>query len=162
MYSYNIPPNSLGNPQDRCERDFSHEYVLVRTFSFLECLNSGPTMKHSKLSVAAAVCAMFGIGAASAADLPMKAPPSVPAPVVGWTGWYVGLNAGGIWPNSNGVTHTALAGPCNAAFAGCGTGFSTTLATGSIFNAGFGNNAGFTGGGQFGYNWQFNGTGVAG
>jgi len=121
-------------------------------------------MKHSKLSVAAAaaVCAMFGIGAASAADLPMKAPPPVPAPVVGWTGWYVGLNAGGIWPNSNGVTHTALAGPCNAAFAGCGTGFSTTLATGSIFNAGFGNNAGFTGGGQFGYNWQFNGTGVAG
>jgi len=36
------------------------------------------------------------------------------------------------------------------------------IATASTFVAGFGNNAGFTGGGQFGYNWQFNGSGVVG
>ena len=91
-----------------------------------------------------------------------KAPP--PAPVTGWSGWYVGLNAGAIWPSSDGVTHTALAGPCDAAFLGCQSvpSTSTTLATGSTFNTGLGDGAGFTGGGQFGYNWQFGGRGVAG
>jgi outer membrane immunogenic protein len=101
---------------------------------------------------------------AFAADMPLKAKAPPPAPVASWTGWYVGLNAGGIWSNSDGVSHTALAGPCNAAFPGCTSvpPYSTTLATGSTFNTGLGNGAGFTGGVQFGYNWQFNGSGVAG
>jgi outer membrane immunogenic protein len=54
-------------------------------------------MKTSKLIVSAvvAVSAMFGIGAASAADLPMKALPYIaPAPVFSWTGCYVGVHAG--------------------------------------------------------------------
>ncbi|HWX30920.1 MAG TPA: outer membrane beta-barrel protein [Steroidobacteraceae bacterium] len=109
-----------------------------------------------------------GLGAASAADMPLKAPPPVAvAPVINWSGWYVGLNAGGIWPNSDGVTHSAVAGPCNVAVIGCspaapGTNAGTVLAGGSTFNTGLGNGAGFIGGGQFGYNWQFNGRGVAG
>jgi outer membrane immunogenic protein len=37
-----------------------------------------------------------GITAASAADLPVKAPPP-PLPVPNWTGCYVGVNGGGIW-----------------------------------------------------------------
>jgi len=57
----------------------------------------GPTMKNSKLIVAAAVAvsAMLGSGAAPAADLPMKAMPyAAPVPVFNWTGCYVGLHAG--------------------------------------------------------------------
>jgi outer membrane immunogenic protein len=52
-------------------------------------------MKNSKLIVSAAVAvsAILGIGAASAADLPMKAWPPV-APAFSWTGLYVGVNAG--------------------------------------------------------------------
>ena len=54
-------------------------------------------MRNSKLICAAvAVSAMFGIGAASAADLPMKGMPySAPAPIFSWTGCYVGAHAGG-------------------------------------------------------------------
>jgi outer membrane immunogenic protein len=121
-------------------------------------------MKQSILiAAAAAVSAMFGVGAASAADLPMKAPPP-PVPVWTWTGVYGGLNLGGTWAN-DGVSHSAIAGPCNAVFAGCTSvpNYSATLAAGSTFATRFGNNnnAGFTGGGQLGYNWQF-GKGVAG
>jgi outer membrane immunogenic protein len=54
-------------------------------------------MKNSKLILSAvvAVSAMLGIGAASAADLAVKAVPYVaPAPVFTWTGCYVGGHAG--------------------------------------------------------------------
>jgi outer membrane immunogenic protein len=114
------------------------------------------------------LAASASLSGAQAADMPLKAkaaPP--PPPAMNWTGWYVGLNAGGIWSNSDGVTHSAVAGPCNVAVVGCspaapGTNAGTVLAGGSTFNTGLGNGAGFIGGGQFGYNWQFNGRGVAG
>ena len=114
--------------------------------------------------IGGSVLAIAFLSAAQAADMPLKAKAPPLPPVVSWTGWYVGLNAGGIWPNSDGVTSTALAGPCTTAFNGCRSvpSYSTTLATGSAFNTGLGNGAGFIGGGQFGYNWQFNGRGVAG
>src|ERR1700674_1625565 len=54
-------------------------------------------MKNSKpiLSAAVAVSAILSIGAASAADLAVKAMPYVaPAPVFSWTGCYVGVHAG--------------------------------------------------------------------
>jgi opacity protein-like surface antigen len=41
------------------------------------------------------------LGAAQAADIPLKAKAPPPAPAMNWTGWYVGFNAGGIWPNSD-------------------------------------------------------------
>ena len=127
-------------------------------------------MKSTKQSVlitaAAALGAVFGTGAASAADLPMKAPPPVaPAAVLSWTGFYAGFNIGGDWSNSDGVSHLATAGPCNAAFIGCTPTipptYSATLAAGSTFVANAGNGGRFTGGGQIGYNWQFGG-GLAG
>jgi outer membrane immunogenic protein len=54
-------------------------------------------MKNFKLifSAAVVVSAMFGIGAASAADLPMKALPVAPPPPFSWTGFYIGGSAGG-------------------------------------------------------------------
>ncbi len=53
-------------------------------------------MKNSKLiSAAVALSAMLGVGAAQAADLPMKAAPyAAPVPVFSWTGCYIGVHAG--------------------------------------------------------------------
>lgn len=99
---------------------------------------------------AVAVLAMAGTSAATAADMPLKAP----APVVEawtWTGFYVGLNAGGFWghgdqgfyiDDSLGRYYTFGAGqPANIAqvmYVG-----NQTL-----------RNSGFTGGAQIGYNYQ--------
>jgi outer membrane immunogenic protein len=55
-------------------------------------------MKYSKLmlSAAAAVGTILGVGAASAADLPVKARPyAAPIPVFSWTGCYIGVHGGG-------------------------------------------------------------------
>jgi outer membrane immunogenic protein len=53
-------------------------------------------VKNSKLiSAAIALAAILGVGAAQAADLPMKAMPyAAPAPVFSWTGCYLGGHAG--------------------------------------------------------------------
>src|SRR6476469_718642 len=51
----------------------------------------------------AAFWLLGAIGSASAADLPTKAPPYI-APVAvapNWSGYYVGLNAGGVWSDTN-------------------------------------------------------------
>jgi outer membrane immunogenic protein len=54
-----------------------------------------------RLTTACAVLAMVAGGAANAADLPARpAPPRAPvfvAPVYNWTGFYIGINGGGIW-----------------------------------------------------------------
>jgi outer membrane immunogenic protein len=66
----------------------------------------GITLKYSKLmiSTALATTAILGIGAASAADLPMKAAPyAAPVQIFSWTGCYVGVHAGaGLMRNSVG------------------------------------------------------------
>jgi outer membrane immunogenic protein len=67
----------------------------------------------------------------------------VPPPFT-WTGFYIGLNAGGIW--SSGSRSVTLFDP-NAAVDG---GFLNASFPGGLGNG----NAGFIGGGQAGYNWQ--------
>jgi outer membrane immunogenic protein len=97
--------------------------------------------------VAIAALTALGAVAAQAADLPTRkeapAPVFVPPPFT-WTGFYVGLNAGGIWPS--GSRSASLFDP-NAGI------------DGGFINAGFpgglgSQSAGFIGGGQAGYNWQ--------
>jgi outer membrane immunogenic protein len=89
-----------------------------------------------KLLFAGAMLASFAaVQSASAADLALKAPPP-PAVVDEWTGWYVGLNLGGSWGRSA-TTYT-------------GTGFGFVPFTSSQHMDGV------LGGGQIGYNWQFN------
>ena len=116
--------------------------------------------------VIASAAVIGSLGVAFAADMPLKA--SAPqSPEFNWTGWYAGLNAGGIWSNDGGANHSAIAGPCDVGATGCNPAvpalnLGTLLATGSTFDAGLGNGAGFIGGGQFGYNWQFNQKAVLG
>ena len=113
---------------------------------------------HSRKMVAVFALALSS-GAAMAADLPhYKAPPPPPPPM--WTGFYVGLNAGGTWGNSNAVWTTSA--PIFALGGGAAT---TLLAASSALGASAvspGKTSGFIGGGQIGYNWQFYNSFVAG
>jgi outer membrane immunogenic protein len=99
-------------------------------------------MKHSKLIVVAAVAvsAMLGIGAVSAADLPVKALPYTAAPVpFSWTGFYVGGLIGWGWGTKE------WSNACDAVGnVGC---YSPPLVTS-------GTASGFLGGLQAGYNYQ--------
>lgn len=107
-----------------------------------------------------ALALTLSVGSALAADLPSrKGPPLLPPPPPPplWTGFYVGLNAGGTWSNSNNISYASFPGGCNPGFLGCAAvpSSSQLLAAVSSGNIGSGNQGGFIGGGQVGYNWQF-------
>jgi outer membrane immunogenic protein len=92
-------------------------------------------MRKSKTTscVVSVASAVLGIGAATAADMPFKAPTLARVAIYDWTGFYVGANAGvGI-----GRDYTRLAVP-----------------DGGSFEASYLNPQGFVGGGQIGFNWQ--------
>jgi len=107
-----------------------------------------------KLGTAFALVAIFGTPA-FAADLAVKARPQ--PPVLGpaystWNGFYLGLNAGYAWSH-NGVGTVATPGPFDAANNfGAESTVAAALATTSLGPK----QRGFVGGGQIGYNWQFN------
>ncbi len=92
-----------------------------------------------KIFVAAAAAAALGGASAFAAEMPVKALYSkAPLPLYNWTGFYLGANAG------VGVSQTSASTPGGA--------------PGSLDRSG----AGFAGGAQAGYNWQFAPNWVAG
>jgi outer membrane immunogenic protein len=106
-----------------------------------------------RLSVAAVVVAStITFQMASAASPPRGAR---------WTGWYVGLNAGGAW-GDDAVSTTAS----NSVYCPPGTcGHALDFANASIQGATGTfplNTDGFIGGGQFGYDWQFADSWIAG
>jgi outer membrane immunogenic protein len=84
-------------------------------------------------------------GAAQAADLPRKAPPPPPAPVMyNWTGFYIGAHIGGAWVDRDG-NHRFRDDPC----------FSGGWGEVCFNDNGLGGNDGsFLAGGQIGFNYQ--------
>jgi outer membrane immunogenic protein len=76
---------------------------------------------------------------ALAADLPVKAPPMAPAPVLNWTGFYIGVNGGYSWGRSS--RDLNFFNPLNGVTLASGTGGGRDM-NGGLF------------GGQLGYNWQ--------
>ena len=54
-------------------------------------------MKNFRVGLLASVSSAALISAAAAADMPAKAPPPILAPVMSWTGPYIGLNLGAAW-----------------------------------------------------------------
>src|SRR4051812_32324553 len=79
---------------------------------------------------------------AIAADLPVKAPPPIVAPIMTWTGFYAGFNGGYSWGESsrelNFVTATGAA----------------IIPPGGVITSGGTDLEGGLFGGQIGYNWQ--------
>ncbi|WP_212435938.1 outer membrane protein [Bradyrhizobium liaoningense] len=108
---------------------------------------------------------------ALAADLPVKAKP---VPLYNWTGWYGGVNAGYGWQDKSAAyTGDYFADPVTGLGGGAGTVFTDSLAISSLQaseEAAVNHPAyrqslrasGFTGGGQFGYNWQIDRNWVTG
>jgi outer membrane immunogenic protein len=103
-----------------------------------------------RLVLALGVLIVGSIGA-TAADLPMKAPPIAPPVLYNWTGFYVGLNAGGTF--GGGDTSVTGVPILNAGVLGAGP---LQAAIDQAATGGGGTNRGrFIGGGQIGWNWQF-------
>src|SRR5271169_333539 len=98
--------------------------------------------------------AMALTGAALAADLPIHAPPPLYVPPPSWTGFYAGLNAGGTWTGVKSLDMATVDVFGNPALGGAVVAAATSaaLATTSVP---LHSTAGFIGGGQIGYNYQF-------
>jgi outer membrane immunogenic protein len=86
-------------------------------------------------------------GNARAADLPLKTPVAPVPWTCTWCGFYVGFNVGGATTSDNGINNAGT----DTGAAGLGT----ALALGGIPYTATDRVAGFVGGGQIGYNWQF-------
>jgi outer membrane immunogenic protein len=126
----------------------------------------------SKSLFAAAFVRAFSVGSALTADLPARKEASVymPPPPM-WTGFYLGLNAGGGWgATTNAATVSAplfdgvalAANTLDPLRQLAGTGLingGAALANSGIANV---NQNGFIGGGQIGYNYQWGATFVVG
>jgi outer membrane immunogenic protein len=93
-------------------------------------------------------------GPALAADLGVKVPvyKAPPPPVLGWGGWYAGVNAG--WIQSSDEVST-VSDPTPDAALGVVSGVTEGLAALSTGAVPVSRRDGFIGGGQIGYNWQF-------
>jgi outer membrane immunogenic protein len=115
-------------------------------------------MKANLLAATALASALSA--SAFAADLPsIKAPLVLPPPPPLWTGFYVGLNAGGTFGGNSGLTSSGIDlyddyFPAAAGAAGALSATASGIRSGS--------NSGFVGGGQVGYNYQFNPSFVVG
>jgi outer membrane immunogenic protein len=98
------------------------------------------------------------VAPASAADLPTRkappAPPPPPAPT--WTGFYVGLNAGGTWSDKGDISFLSAPVYGNPLFEGAWVAAVSAGGATSWLASNTNSGAGFIGGGQVGYNQQFN------
>jgi len=106
------------------------------------------------LVLGAAIASLFATGA-QAADLPVKAPPPMIAPVWSWTGFYIGGNVGYSWGRES--DDGSLNGTQTVqVFRTAGQNLVSTTVTplATLALVGRSNVDGIIGGGQAGYNWQ--------
>jgi outer membrane immunogenic protein len=102
-------------------------------------------------SIALALTALGGPAPSSGKEMKQVAP--APPPECSWTGFYVGLNAGGQWTNDDAVntdSRDIFGNPSLSSGVIYGID-AAKLATFSLDNS----NDSFIGGGQMGYNWEF-------
>src|SRR5579863_9879073 len=112
-------------------------------------MRKGTSMRAQILRLVVAALIGFGLAAAaSAADMSYRAPPTPyvpyapPAPIYNWTGFYIGANVGWLGENDSSGTTNFMQPAGGPGLASNPQAFSPSK-------------SGFTGGGQFGYNWQF-------
>jgi outer membrane immunogenic protein len=110
-------------------------------------------MKKTVIGIAV-IAALIGTPAL-AADMPLNAPPPAPAPAWSWTGFYIGGNAGYAWSQNNSVNSVGTPIFANPLAPGTAAGLAASVA-GVTTNIPGSNAGGFIGGGQAGYNYQFN------
>ena len=119
------------------------------------------------LAAALAASALTGFGAAQAADMPLKAPPLV-VPAFSWAGFYVGVNAGGVWDRSSfsadpggymlpPLLFTDVTGGFTG-IPGIILAIPGTISLPGTVTLDSGHHGSFLGGVQAGYNWQFGST----
>jgi outer membrane immunogenic protein len=110
-------------------------------------------------------------GSAFATDLPAPAPlprytkaPAMAAPAYNWSGWYGGLNAGWVGGSDSVSNNASIVSTSTNPISSTSTTpinpNAEVMAAGATSSAGA--SSGFIGGGQFGYNYQFSGSFVAG
>jgi outer membrane immunogenic protein len=100
-------------------------------------------MRSKIVPLLAAAFSLGAVQAASAADMPTKAPMAPVAVPFNWSGFYIGGNAGGAFVSSGQITELAP-GPEQLAYNG----------TGDLMP--LGTQGSFLGGLQLGYNYQIN------
>jgi outer membrane immunogenic protein len=106
-------------------------------------------MRRFQCVLLAAVAVVGFASIASAADMPVKAAPMVaPVAAYSWTGFYLGIHAGGAWEMQNDPNFSQTPAGANTVFDPTSLGNVTQL--------------GAVGGFQVGYNWQFAPTWVLG
>lgn len=117
----------------------------------------------SKIAIAAAVAASLSVSAAQAADLPSRKAPVLapPAPIMTWTGFYLGVNAGYGWAADPATRLTASPMFVDPALPGA---FVNVPAAALVGASGVapGAKGGFVGGGQVGFNYQMSPSLLAG
>lgn len=107
-----------------------------------------------RIAAIAGSALLFGVVAANAADMAVKARPMpVAAQPFSWTGFYVGANVGGAWTPSSGSSDGGTLFPSFGVLPPVAAVLTIVPGqTGTI--AGDGRRSGVIGGGQIGYNWQ--------
>lgn len=109
-----------------------------------------------KLILAASAVFVLTTGTASAADMPLKAPPAPSLLVQTWAGFYAGINLGGNWGRSDESLDVTSSGSFFVAPFCFPPANTCVVNVVDVRNAGAQrfNTSGFTGGAQAGYNWQ--------
>lgn len=109
-------------------------------------------MRRLVLGATAAATTLALIQLASAADLgqPVYKSHPPPAPSFSWSGFYLGLNAGGAWGDSKMSSSFTCLDPAQL----CNYTASSNLAAVNAAASTTLHNSGFVGGIQAGYNWQ--------